>query len=100
MERLVEKQRPPSVHYAAQYLVGRLEGILEVAQKMDGDAEVAAVTDLEIAVIKYLRVPDDYPMYHDYLVIAEGNWLVYSERADLMYECTPEQFERTHERTR
>lgn len=98
MKRYIEKPRQLSAYYAAQYQPGRsLDDVLAVARKMHRDAAVVEVPELEVLVVRYLRVPDDHPARIEYEVVEAGHFLVYSETFDVLYSSSPKEFERDHE---
>jgi hypothetical protein len=102
MERYVDRPKDRrSVSFAARYApekVSSRDDLLAVARQMHSDAEIAEVPSLRVAVVRYLRVPDDHPAQIEYEVVEAGSYLVYSETFDLLYSSDPETFAKEHER--
>jgi hypothetical protein len=96
--RYVEKPQTPKPVIAAQYRAGEpLDDLLAVARQCHPDATALDVPEWRVLLVRRLVVPDDRPAYVDYLVVEDGDMLVYSDRYDALFVEDAEEFRREYD---
>jgi len=95
-ERKPKSER--TYYHAALYRPGApLSELEDVALKSGEDVIVAEVPEMRVLLVQYLNTfGGDYPAKIDYVVVEEGDYLVYSERYSVLYAEDAENFERQH----